>query len=71
MHFQIGSMHIQASVKEQLLIIVPIGFTMIAVRFQLFRVSDNNSIKIDANIYQKDDPIVVGQVQRWLREVGG
>ena len=70
MHFQIGQMYIQASVDEQLIVVVPIGEHVIAAKVELFRLDHHNSIKVDTNIYHKTDAVVTDVVQRWCREAG-
>ena len=70
MEFQLGSMFVKISVKNEVLVIVfPVSDHMVAIKAELFRQNEKPSVNIDTDIYHKDDILAVGKVEREIQEV--
>lgn len=68
MEFTMGKALVKVSFsKEKLMIIFPIGDHVVSVSGELFRTTDSpNSMNFNMDIYQKDDLLATGKVQREL-----
>ena len=69
MKFQIGKAVIFANRNQETLIVLPIAGIMVAVKIELFNVGGNGSVNIQSDIYEPDDVLVIGKVQRWIKEI--
>ena len=68
MNFKIGQMNIKVSKQEWIVITVPIGEQMLAIKAELFRMTEHSSVSVNVEIYNRDDITVVGKILRWMEE---
>lgn len=69
MKFQIGKAVVFANRNQETLIVLPIAGLMVAVKIELFNVGGSSSVNIQSDIYEPEDLLVVGKVQRWIKEI--
>lgn len=69
-NFQLGKLSIKASRNGILIVVFPVGEHVIAVQAEAFeKVLDMpSSISAKIEIYHKDDHVVTGKVQRWIKD---
>lgn len=68
MNFKIGQVLVKVSLQEWIVIVAPIGSQMIALKAELFRVGESNSVSMNVEVYNPSDVTVVDKVRRWMEE---
>lgn len=70
MEFQLGSLSIKVYPSKVAIVVFPIGSHMVAIKTELFQrvMNQSDSVKMEAQIYSKDDTVVKDIVQRWIHE---
>lgn len=71
MEFQLGSLFLKFSRDQQLLLVMPVGDLMVAVKFELFDVAGHKSVGGTAELYEKSDTLVKGKIEGWMRDMDG
>lgn len=66
MEFTIGQMLIKTIEGDRITVVVPIGPVMFAINVELFVINKHKSIKVMAEVYERDDEFVVNRVNKWM-----